>query len=273
MDQPQVVLTGLGFAESPRWHKNRLLVADWATGEIVAVTPGGESEVVVRVGFPSVPLSFDVAGDGETLLVVNSGEVLLVRQSPGGTFSTYADLSGLAAGLNEIVVDGRGNAYVNGGGIIALVAPDGATVRVADEIVFGNGMAVTQDNATLIVAESHAYRLTAFDIAADGTLGGRRVWADLGDGVPPDGICLDGEGTVWFADVPGRRCVRVAEGGEVLDVVGADRGCFACVLGGEDRQTLYIVGQEWKGMEGMGDGSTTGQVLAVRAPAPGVGWP
>ena len=156
----------------------------------------------------------------------------------------HADLNGLSArGWNEIVVDGRGNAYVNGPGfdvfagaafapgLIALVTPKGAVRQVADGVAFPNGMAVTPDNATLIIAESYANRLTAFDIAADGSLSNRRVWADLGDG-GPDGICLDAEGAVWYADVPNKRCVRVREGGEVLQTIALDRGGFACMLGG-----------------------------------------
>jgi sugar lactone lactonase YvrE len=131
---------------------------------------------------------------------------------------------------------------------------------------------VTPDGTTLIVAESYAKRLTAFEIASDGSLSNRRVWADLGDGVP-DGICLDAENAIWYGDVPNQRCVRVAEGGEVLQSVELDRGCFACALGGADRSTLFMMATEWKGPAGMFDGPPTGQVLSVEAPAPGVGWP
>ncbi len=118
-------------------------------------------------------------------------------------------------------------------GIVAIVAPDGSARAVADGIAFPNGMVVTPDDSTLILAESYAHRLTAFDIAPDGGLSNRRVWADLGDGVP-DGLCLDADGAVWYADVPDRRCVRVLEGGEVRQTVQLDRGCFACMLGGAD---------------------------------------
>ena len=181
-------------------------------------------------------------------------------------------------------MDGRGNAYVNGGGfdlmagdpfapgIVALVTADGSARQVADGLAFPNGMLVTPDNATLIVAESYAKRLSAFDIAADGSLFGRRVWADLGDGAP-DGICLDAEGAVWYADVPNKRCVRVREGGEVLQQLELDRGCFACALGGPDRSTLFMMATEWKGPKRMFAEPRTGQVLTSRAPAPGVGWP
>jgi sugar lactone lactonase YvrE len=143
---------------------------------------------------------------------------------------------------------------------------------VADGIAFPNGMAVTPDNQTLLVAESYGNKLTAFDIAADGSLSQGRVWADLDGGVP-DGICLDTEKAVWYADVPNKRCVRVREGGQVLATIDLDRGCFACMLGGADRSTLFLVATEWRGTEHMAEGPPTGQVLMVAAPAPGAGWP
>src|SRR5262249_9177689 len=135
-------------------------------------------------------------------------------------------------------------------------------------------MAVTPDNATLIIAESHGKRLSAFTIAPDGSLSARRVWADLGAGVP-DGICLDAEGAVWYADVPNKRCVRVREGGAVLQAVAVDRGCFGCMRGGADRKALFVIAAEWRGMEKIAEvtRARTGQVLTLAAPAPGVGWP
>jgi sugar lactone lactonase YvrE len=180
-------------------------------------------------------------------------------------------------------VDGRGNAYTgNMGfdfpegefapGILALVTPDGSARQVADGVAFPNGIVVTPDNSTLILAESYGNRLTAFDIAADGSLSNRRVWAELGDGVP-DGICLDAEGAVWYGDVPNRRCVRVREGGEVLQTIELDRGCFACMLGDPARRTLFMVAQEWDGMESTADVERTGQILTALAPAVGAGWP
>jgi sugar lactone lactonase YvrE len=133
-------------------------------------------------------------------------------------------------------------------------------------------MLVTGDNETLIVAESYAKRLTAFDVDADGGLSNRRVWADLADGVP-DGICLDADGAVWYGDVPNRRCVRVREGGEVLQTIELDRGCFACALGGPDRRTLFMLATVWDGPAGMFTEPHTGQLLATDAPSPGVGFP
>jgi sugar lactone lactonase YvrE len=143
---------------------------------------------------------------------------------------------------------------------------------VADGVAFPNGMVVTLDNSTLILAESYGNKLTAFDIAADGSLSNRRLWADL-DGGYPDGICLDADGAIWYADVPNKRCTRVREGGEVLQTIELDRGCFACMLGGIDGKTLFLVANDWRGPSKMLDAVRTGQVLTVEAPAPGAGWP
>jgi len=133
-------------------------------------------------------------------------------------------------------------------------------------------MAITPDDSTLIVAESYGKKLTAFDIAADGVLSGRRTWADLGDGVP-DGICLDAEGALWYADVPNKCCSRVREGGEVLQRIDLELGCFSCALGGPDGKTLYMVVREWRGLAGAGDEERTGKVLTAPAPAAQAGWP
>ncbi len=284
MTEPQTLMTGIVVGESPRWHEGRLWFSNWGAQEIIAVDVEGDSEVMVRVP-TTIPFCFDWLPDGR-MLVVSGPEALLLRMEPDGTLVTHTDLGGLVAGFNEIVVDGRGNAYVNGGdfdfetgegaesGVVVLVRPDGSIRQVADNIVFGNGMAVTPDNSTLIVAESWARRLSAFDIAADGGLSNRRVWADLGDD-PPDGICIDAEGAVWYGTVPNKRCVRVREGGEVLQSIETDLACFACVLGNEDGKTLFIMAAEWRGPENMDVmfQSHTGQVLTVEAPEPGAGWP
>ncbi|MFK0693030.1 SMP-30/gluconolactonase/LRE family protein [Mesorhizobium sp. IMUNJ 23033] len=282
-NKPRIVMNGLAFGESPRWHDGRLWLCNWGTGEIIAVDAEGNSEVVLTVP-AALPYSIDWLPDGR-LLVVSGREGLLLRREPDGTLVTHADLRPLSKSpWNEIVVDGRGNIYVNGGGpapapgehfgpgTIVLITPDGTIRQVAENIAFANGMAVTPDNKTLIVAESHANRLTAFDIGGDGGLANRRVWADLGNGFP-DGISLDAEGAVWYADVPNRHCVRVREGGEVLQTIVVDRGCFACMLGGPDGKTLFIVAAEWRGFEHMISDARTGQVLSVEAPAPGAGWP
>ena len=281
MPELQTLITDIAFGESPRWHDDRLWFSDWGAQELIAVDLEGKSEVIVRL--PSSPFSIDWLPNGRLLIVLGSEGVLL-RREPDGSLTTHADLSGLSDHpWNEIVVDGRGNAYVNNidfdfpfgefaPGIVALLTPDGSVRQVADGVAFPNGMAVTPDNSTLIVAESYGNKLTAFDIAEDGGLSNQRVWADLGAGVP-DGICLDAEGAVWYGDVPNKRCTRVAEGGEVLQTIELDLGCFACMLGGEDGRTLFMVAQEWGGAESMAESRRTGQVLTVEAPAPGVGWP
>ena len=281
MPGPRTLLDGIAFGESPRWHDDRLWFSDWGTQEVLALDLLGESEVIV--GVPSSPFSIDWLPDGR-LLIVSGPEGALLCREPDGTLVTHADLSGLSDHpWNEMVVDGRANAYINNigfafpagefaPGTVALLTPNGSVRQVADGVAFPNGMAVTPDNSTLIVAESYGNKLTAFEIAEDGDLSNRRVWADLGDGVP-DGICLDAEGAVWYADVPNKRCARVAEGGEVLQTIELDLGCFACMLGGEEGRTLFIVAQEWGGTVGTSEEERTGRVLIAPAPAPGAGWP
>src|SRR5262245_22883063 len=270
----EILLIGLAMGESPRWHEDRLWFSDWGAQEIIAVALDGNKEVVVRTHF-GLPFCFDWLPNGH-LLVISGRENLLLRQERDGSLVIHADLRRVSdQGWNEIVVDGRGNAYVNGGpGIIALVTPDCSVRQVADGIAFPNGMVVTPDNGTLIIAESHGKRLTAFDIASDGSLSNRHVWADLGDGAP-DGICFDAENAVWYADVPNKRCVRVREGGEVLQTINIDRGCFACMLGGTDKKTLFIIATEWRGMNEIPEvaRARTGKVVTIEAPAPGAGWP
>jgi sugar lactone lactonase YvrE len=273
----ELLLEGLGFGESPRWHEGRLWFSNWGTGEVLAVDAEGKSEVMARVPPETLPFSIDWLPDGR-LLVVAGARVL--RQEADGVLVEHAELSGVADLCNEIVIDQRGNIFVNGGsfdftkpGVVAVVTPEGEVRQVADGIVFGNGMAITADGSTLIVAESQGCRLSGFDIAADGGLSNRRVWADLGQGQHPDGICLDAEGAVWYADVPNQRCVRVREGGEVLQTVELDRGAFACMLGGEDGSTLYILAAEWAGFENMFTPARTGQLLTRPAPAPHAGRP
>jgi len=269
----RTLLTGLAMGESPRWHGGYLWLSDWGAQEILRVGMDGAREVAVRVPF-ALPFCIDWLRDGR-LLIVSGREGLVVCQEPDGSLVPHADLKPFSkSGWNEIVVDGRGNAYINGGCGIVLLSPEGSVRPVADPFAFPNGMTITPDNSTLIIAESHGKKLTAFDIAADGSLSNRRLWADLGDGVP-DGICVDAQGAVWYADVPNKRCVRVREGGQVLQVVNADRGCFACMLGGPNREMLFVVATEWRGMEKMGEvaQARTGQVFVIDAPTPGAGWP
>jgi sugar lactone lactonase YvrE len=279
MPDVRTLASGLMFGESPRWHDGRLWLSNWVAQEIVAVDPDGGSEVMLRMPFKQFPFSIDWLPDGR-LLIASAGDRPLLCQEPDGSLASYAESE---RGWNELVVDGRGNAYVNGAGfdattgaftpgIVALVTPDGAVRQVADGIEFPNGMVVNAANDLLVVAESHGHKLTAFDIDDDGDLSNRSVWADLGDGAP-DGICMDADGAIWYADVPNRRCVRVREGGEVLATIDLDRGAFACMLGGADGSTLFMLTAEWLGFDHMADSKHTGQVITARAPASSAGYP
>lgn len=278
--QGQRAVSDLVVGESPRWHQGRLWFAHWGAQEIVAFDGDGGVEVVARAP-KSVGFSLDWLLDGRLLV---TGEEEILRREPDGSMVTHADLSAVGSGWNEILVDGRGNIYVNcvgfrfgeeefRPGLIALVTPDGAVRRVAEDIAFPNGMVVTPDNSTLVIAESFARRLTAFDVGDDGGLSNRRVWAEVGG----DGICLDAEGAIWCSDMADAEpvCLRVREGGEVLQRIEPGGACFACMLGGEDGRTLFMMVADWEGPEQMGTlfRSRTGRVLTAPAPVPGAGWP
>lgn len=280
MSAPEVLLTGLVIGESARWHDGRLWCSNWGAQEVLAVDASGKREVMARVP-TTLPFSIDWLPDGR-LLVVSGPEGLLLRQEASGDLVTHADLSSYG-GLNEIVVDGRGNIYVNGGcdfqpegrpGFILPITPDGSVRRVADELAFPNGMVITPDNSTLVIVESFAAQLTAYDIANDGRLSNRRVWAPrIGDG-----ICMDAEGAIWAPSwTEGRpSCERIAEGGEILDTVLLDHACFACTLGDG---ALYMLTADWHMQEPFDANldrllsTPTGRLLTHKTPTPKAGWP
>jgi sugar lactone lactonase YvrE len=281
-----VLCSGLGLVESPRWHQRRLWFSDWTGGRIVAVDEHGTTETVVE--HRSLPLCFDFLPDGRLVLVSNQEGALLTLEADG-TLTPYADLGAVSdLGCNDIVVDGRGHVFVNSAhfdfaagpppgevqpGRVGVVTPDGRVRVVADDIAFPNGMAVTADGTTLVVADSYRHHLLGFTIGVDGSLRDRRVWADLG-GHNPDGICLDADGAAWYADVPHRLCVRVAEGGQVLQTVPLDRGGFACMLDQGDPPHLYAVTAVWPGAAGlMTHTEWDGQVVRIPVEVPGAGWP
>jgi sugar lactone lactonase YvrE len=279
MTETRTLVTGLGVGESPRWHEGRLWFSNWGVREIVAVDLDGNLEVIAP-GPKIAGYCLDWLPDGRLLV---TGERELLRQEADGSLVTHADLSALPVGPNEVVVDGRGNIYLNcigfafgqeefRPGAIGLVTPDGSVRTVAEDIHFPNGMVVTPDNSTLIVAESWTQRLTAFDIGTDGGLSNRRVWAAIGG----DGICLDADGAIWAQtnDEGKPACVRVREGGEVLDRIDLDRACFAAALGGPDGRTLFMMVAVFPGVDRLGElfTSRTGQVLTALAPAPAAGW-
>ncbi|GAA1528812.1 SMP-30/gluconolactonase/LRE family protein [Kribbella lupini] len=277
----EVLLDGLGIPESPRWHDGRLWFANWIAQEIVAVGLDGSVETMPTPSEQLMGWSIDWLPDGSLL---TTGDKLR-RLDPDGTFSVLAEQHG-----NELVVDTLGNAYLNGAdfdfaggeapkpGYIKLVTPEGDVREVADDIQFPNGMVILPDEKTLVISESFAGRLTAFDIAADGGLGNRRVFAE---GLGPDGICTDVDGAIWVS-TGDSAVVRVAEGGEVLERIELDehRAPFALALGGADRRTLFVLTADWHVDEPIADnlarltnGPRGGRVLTQRVGVPGTGRP
>jgi sugar lactone lactonase YvrE len=265
----RTLVDGYSFFEGPRWRDGRLWVSDFYTHRVVAISLDGSVETVVEV--PGQPSGLGWLPDG-TLLVVSMLDHRLLRIDDGGRLVEHADLSAYAGGhSNDMIVDGRGRAYVGDFGFdldalaplrptnLVRVDPDGTVDVAAADMMFPNGAVITQDG-TLVVAETTAARLTAFDIEPDGALTGRRVWAAFGpppetDDTPtelakyaadptaaaPDGIALDAEGAIWVADALHNRAIRVREGGEILDEVSAgELGVYACALGGPDGRTLFL---------------------------------
>jgi sugar lactone lactonase YvrE len=274
----ETLLDGLAFAEGPRWHDNRLFFSDMHDQRVVAVDEAGSSETVVTV--PNQPSGLGWLPDGR-MLVVSMVDRKVMRLD-GDALVLHADLSALApANCNDMVVDARGRAYVGNFGFdmyagetwrktnIIAVDPNGHAWVAAEEMSFPNGPVITPDGSTLIVGESTGARLTAFDIAADGTLSNRRVWASLKPiGARPDGICLDAENAVWVTCPASDRCVRVAEGGELLDEVPTGRGTFACALGGAEGRTLFICTADAHEPEAARN-ARSGRIDFVRVAVPG----
>lgn len=259
-----VAVEGMTFTEGPRWHEGRLWFSDFYTHRVLAVRPGGEPEEMATV--PNQPSGLGWLPDGR-LLVVSMRDRRVLRQEASGELVEHGDLSGIATGhVNDMVVAPTGIAYVGNFGFelgagqtlqatpLARIDPDG-TVSVATEpLLFPNGPAITPDGSTLILSETFGNRMSAFDIAADGSLGPRRDWAALGPAptttdigqvlgaavFAPDGMCLDAEGAVWVADARNNRVIRLAEGGAILDEVALSTGVYACMLGGDDGRTLFM---------------------------------
>ena len=280
--QTELLLDGLAYVESPRWHDDCLWFSHWGTEEIVAVDLDGTSEVVGR-GPAGMGWATEWLPDGRMLL---TGPELL-RREPDGTMVRHADLGEISiGGCAEIVVNANGNVYVNsinfdfmGGalpsdapGIAALVTPDGSVRRVAEGIAFPNGMVITPDGSTLIMSESFTGRLLAFDIESDGGLANRRVWAE---GLGPDGICLDAEGCIWTHDPHTRSAARVREGGEIVERIPVEKDLFATMLGGPDGQTLFLMLAEWAGVGNVEAqiAKRTGEVRIARVDVPHAGRP
>jgi len=260
----KTLIGGLSFTECPRWHDGRLYFSDFYTQRVLAVTLDGTTETIARV--PGQPSGIGFLPDGRMLIVSMRDRKIMLRATFGALVE-YADLSKLAPGhLNDMLVDHEGYAWVGNFGFdlmggakfsatnLICVDPNGCAKVAAEELGFPNGMVLTSDGKTLVVAETMMNRLTAFDLSG-GVLSNRRTWAAFGNpptltdvaqlldkvDVAPDGICLDAEGAIWVADAINGRCIRVAEGGEIIEELKTDGlGAFACMLGGADGRTLFV---------------------------------
>lgn len=291
------LVTGFSFLESPRWHDGRLWLSDFYSHRVVAVDLHGRVEVIAVV--PQQPSGLGWLPDGRLLIVSMKNRQVLRREADGG-LAVHADLSAVATGdVNDMVVDGHGHAWVGNFGFdlmggaafhtarLARITPAGEVTVVPDALYFPNGAVVTPDGCTLIVGETFGNRLSAFDIDPSGQLGPRRDWAVFGPlahprdaterparpSVSPDGAALDAEGAVWLADATGRRVLRVAEGGGVLQELPTGRmGVYACALGGPTRSTLFVcVAPDFHAARR--SAAREAAVWSHPVAVPGAGWP
>lgn len=290
--EPALVMRGLGFPECLRWHADRIWLSDCATKAVLTITPTGSSTVFAEVPHRPMGLGFL---DVDAVLVVSMEDRRLLRYD-GGVCTESTDLEGVLSQPNDLVVDGRGRAYVSDTGRGELDSTDFAPSRivlhetgaqpraVATGLEVSNGLVVTPDERTLIVAETYGHRLTAFTIADDGSLHDRRLFADLPNETP-NGIALDAEGAVWVSSHLGGRFLRVLDGGRVVDTIdapgGSGRTAMACILGGNDGRQLFLASCDqapagittylpffaWASTE------LTGRIDAVTVDVPGAGWP
>lgn len=276
------VLDGLAFPEGPRWRDGALWFSDMHAHEVVRLAADGVRSTVAVFDGPVSGLGWLPSGQ---MLVVAMAAKKVLRQEADGGFVTHGDLADIATGLaNDMVVDGHGNAFVGNFGFslhppeapraakLAVVKPDGTVGIAAGELMFPNGMVITPDGRTLIVGESFSRVLTAFDLGHDGTLSNRRIWAGLPDNALPDGICLDSDGAVWLASPSSSEVIRVREGGEVLARIPTAQLAIACMLGGADRRTLYVLTAESTD-PAICAANRTARIQTMRVDTPGAGRP
>jgi sugar lactone lactonase YvrE len=277
------VVEGISFGEGPRWRAGSLYISDVHADRILRVHPSGGYDVVAQFETPVSGLGW--LPDGR-MLVVSMHDRKVVRREGDGQFVEHGDISHIATWhANDMVVAADGTAYVGNFGFeifpirkeprtaaIAKITATGVTSIAATGLWFPNGMVITADGRTLVVAESAAKRLSAFDIADDGAMVSQRVWGQMDSHQLPDGICLDAEGAIWIASPPSREVVRMREGGEVVERIALKQEGIACMLGGEDRRTLFILTAEQRDPDWCRKNHTA-CVLAVRVEIPGVGLP
>ena len=287
----QVLTDGLYFGEGPRWREGRLWFSDFYVHAVKSISPAGDLRTEFEID--DQPSGLGWMPDG-SMLIVSMTKRQVLRRTADGRIAVHADLGHIATfHCNDMVVDSRGGAYVGNFGFnldaeiaargiqsvladhatakLAYVAPDGATRVAAEDMHFPNGPVITPDGKTLIVGETLAAVLTAFDIGPGGDLFNRRVWAPTAPAVP-DGICLDADGAIWVANPVAPQCLRVAKGGEVLEVIETDHPCYACMLGGDDGKTLFMLTAA--GSDSVQAAKTpTGRVLAATVDSPRAGLP
>ena len=281
-------LSGLHFGECPRWHGGRLWYSDFFDHTVCSVSPEGDRRV--EVDFDGEPAGLGWLPDGR-LLIASRLDRAVFRREPDGTVVRHGELTPWATfHANDMVVASNGQAYAGNFGFdldalsdgdlprsamvnasIVRVDPDGTSHEAAADLAFPNGTVITEDSGTLVVAESAGGRLSAFDRAQDGTLSNRRVWATL-PRIAPDGICLCADGSIWVANALGAECVRVAEGGEILERVTTSLHCYACMLGDDDRRTLYLV-TAVDSHAAKASAARNGAIEKVRTTVPGAGLP
>ena len=281
-------LSGLFFGECPRWHDGRLWYSDFFDHAVVSVSSDGERRV--EVDFDGEPAGLGWLPDGR-LLINSRLDRVIMRREPDGSLVRHGDLTPWATWhANDMVVASNGQAYAGNFGFdldglydgtvdasvvgpasLVRVDPDGSSCEAAADIAFPNGTVITEDGRTLIIAESAAAKLTAFDRTDDGTLDNRREWAALGS-VAPDGICLCEDGTIWVSNAYAPECVRVAEGGEVHQRVVTSMNCYACMLGDDDRMTLYMITAPVSHAS-VARAERKGAIEKVRTTVPGAGLP
>jgi sugar lactone lactonase YvrE len=281
MQRAEILLHGLAFGEGPRWRDGRLWFSDMHAQRVMSVDLAGNARVELET--QTSPSGLGWLPDGR-LLVVSMEDRRLLRREPDGTLAVHADLSALASyHCNDMVTDDLGRSFVGNFGYdlqagapqrmaeLVRVEPDGRAAVAASDLAFPNGTVITADRRTLIVGESAAARLTAFDLSEDGVLSRRRVFAAL-EGAVPDGICLDAEGAIWVASPLSNEVLRVREGGEVTDRIALDRGAFACMLGGDDRRTLFVCTSHSSDPVESAQ-QRSGRIESVQVRVPGAGLP
>lgn len=291
--ESQPFVDGLFFGECPRWHEGRLWYVDFYSNTVCSADESGAARVEVEV--PGEPAGLGWLPDGRLLVVARKPRTVL-RLEPDGQLAMHGDLNPIATFYgNDMVVDAAGRAYVGNFGFdlhgvieekgeqammeppgpptaaVVRIDPDGSAQVAAADLSFPNGTVITPDGKVLIVAETLAGRLTAFDVGPNGELSGRRVWAPL-PWCAPDGICLDAEGRVWVANAIAPECLLVAEGGEIVERTRTSQTCFACMLGGADLRTLYTMTAPTS-TESMASASRHGRIEQTRVDVCGAGLP